>query len=167
MSCDMRTPSATVGSYSKVSWGVRFILSSVARCDWRTPCADSSPSSVFSRLRSLPSTLTKTLACRTSGDVSSPGTVPNPIRGSLTSPTASASLPRIASFTRRMRSVIWRHHLFLRGHELVLLAVEIADSLLQQPLRLPVLAGHARHGEPRALPLLVVVDLGHRRAEAV
>ena len=106
ISCDMRTPSSTVGSYSKVSCGVRFILSSVASRNWSTPCADSSPSSVFSRLRSLPSTLTKTFAWRRSVDVSTPVTVTNPIRGSLSSPIASASVSRIASFTRRMRSVM-------------------------------------------------------------
>ena len=38
----MRTPRSTVGSYSKVSWGVRFSLSSRASRDWRTPCAASS-----------------------------------------------------------------------------------------------------------------------------
>src|SRR5262245_63888572 len=163
----MRTPSATDGSYSKVSCGVRFILSSVASRDWSTPCADSSPSSVSCRLRSSPSTLTNTFACRRSGDVSTPVTVTNPIRGSFSSPTASASVSRIASLTRRMRSVIGPHDLFHRGHELVLLPVQIADRLLQESLHLPVLAGHARHRQPRALPLLVMVDLRHRGAEAV
>ena len=45
----MRTPSSTVGSYSKASVGVRFILSSRARWDWSTPCAAASPSSDCSR----------------------------------------------------------------------------------------------------------------------
>src|SRR5262249_52159005 len=89
------------------------------------------------------------------------------MRGSLSSPTASASVSRIASFTRRMRSVICRHHLLLRRHEFVLLAVEVAHRLFEQPLRLPVLARHAGDGQPRPLPLLVMVDLRHRRAEAV
>src|SRR5262245_36246644 len=163
----MRTPSATDGSYSKVSCGVRFILSSVASRDWSTPCADSSPSSVSSRLRSLPSTLTKTFACRRSGDVSTPVTVTNPIRGSLSSPRASARVSRIASFTRRIRSVIGHHHVLLRGQELVLLPAEIADRFLEQALCLAVLAGHARDRQPRPLPQIVMVDLRHRRAEAV
>src|SRR5580765_3907397 len=163
----MRTPSATVGSYSKVRSGVRFILSSVASRSWRTPCADSSPCSVFSRLRSLPRTLTKTRDCRRSAVVSTPVTVTNPIRGSLSSPIASASVSRIASFTLRMRSVIWHRHPLLRGQELVLLAVEVANRLLEQALRLPVLARHTRDRQPRALPFFVVVDFCHRGAEAI
>src|SRR5262245_2258644 len=167
ISCDMRTPSATEGSYSKVSCGVRFSLSSLASRDWSTPCADSSPCSVFSRLRSLPRTLTKTFACRRSGDVSTPVRVPDPTRGSLSSPTASASVSRIASFTRRIRSVIGPHDAFLHGQELVLLAVEVADRLLEQALGIVVLPRRARDRQARPLPLLVMVDLGHRSAEAV
>ena len=46
----MRTPRSTVGSYSKASWGVRFIRSSRARRACRTPCAAARP---VERLRAL------------------------------------------------------------------------------------------------------------------
>src|SRR4051812_16169008 len=57
--------------------------------------------------------------------------------------------------------------LALRAHELVLLPVEVALGRVEQLLELPVAARDAGDREPRALPQLVVVDLGHRNAEAV
>src|SRR3954452_24025145 len=102
----MRTPRSTVGSYSKASCGVRFIRSSRATRACRTPCAAASPSSVFARLASEPSTLTKTRACRRSGEVSTPVTVTKPIRGSFSSPTPTETTSRTASLTRRILSPI-------------------------------------------------------------
>src|SRR5438094_3755411 len=134
---------------------------------WRTPWAEVRPASELTRLLSEPRTLTKTRAWRRSGEVSTPVTVTNPMRGSLSSTSASASDSRIASLTRRIRSGIGAHYLSLGAHELVLLSVQIADRLFEQLLRLAVLAGDAGHGQPGALPEGVVVDHGHRRAEAV
>src|SRR5919204_5655545 len=167
MSCVMRTPLSTDGSYSKANWGVRFILSSRATRAWRTPWAAPSPSSVRSRFRSEPRTLTKTRAWRRSDDVSTAVIVTKPIRGSLSSPIPSESTSLTASFTRRMRSLIERHELPRSRPELPLLAVQVPLRLVQEPLRLPRLPRHARDGQPRALPKLVVVDLGHRGAEPV
>ena len=53
---------------------------------------------------SFPSTLTKTRACRRSGEVSTPVTVTKPILGSFSSRSASESTWRTASFTLRIRS---------------------------------------------------------------
>src|SRR5581483_1944607 len=102
----IRTPASTLGSYSKASVGVRFILSSLARRAWRTPCAAASPSSVLCCARSEPSTLTKTRACRRSAVVSTPVTVTKPMRGSFSSGTASDSTCRTARFTLRMRPLM-------------------------------------------------------------
>src|SRR5262249_18972272 len=62
--------------------------------------------SVLRRFASEPSTLTYTRACRRSGDVSTPVTVTNPIRGSFSSPSPSETTSFTASFTRRIRSLI-------------------------------------------------------------
>ena len=59
------------------------------------------------------------------------------------------------------------HHLALERHQLVLLTVEIANRVLEQVLELPLLACDAGDGQPRALPEVVVIDLGDRGAEAV
>src|SRR5688572_6770009 len=66
-----------------------------------------------------------------------------------------------------MRSFTGDHHLSLDRHQLELLAVEITDGLLEQRLELAMLPSDAGDGQPRALPELVMVDLGHRRPEAV
>src|SRR5919197_1100489 len=163
----MRTPRSTDGSYSKVNWGVLFSLSSRATRAWRTPCAAARPAKLCSRCRSDPSTLTKTRAWRRSGEVRTPVTVTKPIRGSLSSPIPSESTSLTASFTRRIRSLIERHELPRPRPELPLLAVQVALRLVEEPLRLPRLAGDARDRQPRALPQLVVVDLRDRRAEPV
>src|SRR5919202_2992915 len=167
MSCVMRTPRSTDGSYSKANWGVRLSLSSLARRAWRTPCAAARPSRLRSRFRSEPRTLTKTCAWRRSGEVRTPVTVTKPIRGSFSSPMLSESTSFTASFTRRRRSLIERHELARARPELPFLAVQVALGLVEQPLGLPRLACDARDGEARALPQLVMVDLRHRRAEAV
>src|SRR5689334_5690064 len=60
-----------------------------------------------------------------------------------------------------------RDDLALRRDELVLLAVQVANRLLEQPLGLAVLARHAGDRQLRSLPLLVMVDLRHRGAEAI
>src|SRR6266508_1886407 len=147
MSCDMRTPRSTVGSYSKASCGVRFSLSSLARRAWRT--------------------LTKTRAWRRSVEVSTPVTVTNPIRGSFSSPSASASVSRIASFTRLIRSVIRAHQLPLAPDDVEVLAVQVAHRVVEERIELPLVARHAGHRQPGPLPEVVVVDLGHGGAEAV
>src|SRR5919197_2862715 len=163
----MRTPRSTDGSYSKVNWGVLFSLSSRATRAWRTPCAAARPAKLCSRCRSEPSTLTKKRAWRRSGEVRTPVTVTKPIRGSSSSRRLSGSTSSTASSTRRRRSLIERHELPRAQPELPLLAVQVALGLVEQPLRFPRLARDARHRQPRALPQVVVVDLRHRRAEAV
>src|SRR5689334_3881907 len=163
----MRTPRSTEGSYSKVSVGVRFRRSSDASRAWSGPCAAASPASDSSRLRSDPSTLTYTVAVRRSGEVVTPVTVTKPMRGSLSSSTASASTARTDSLTRRMRSVIERHHVPLAAHEHELLAVEPARGLVEEPLDLALLARDDSRRQARALPQLVVVDLRDGRAEPV
>src|SRR3954463_12885350 len=101
---------------------------------WSTPCAASRPASDCARLRSEPRTLTNTVAWRKSVDVSTPVTVMNPIRGSLSSPIASARTARTDSLTRRIRSLIQSHHLPLDAHALELLPVEVALRVVQQQL---------------------------------
>src|SRR4029453_7616879 len=163
----MRTPRSTESSYWNVSCGVRFIRSSRAIRPWSTPCAASSPASVSSRFFSEPRTLTKTCACRRSGEVFTPVTVTKPIRGSRSSPTASARTSCTAALTRRMRSLTGRHHLSLDPHELVFLSVQVANGLFEQLRRLPMLARDASNGQPASLPQVVVVDLCDGGAEAV
>src|SRR5690242_1444408 len=89
------------------------------------------------------------------------------MRGSLSSSTASASTARTDSLTRRMRSVIERHHVPLAAHEHELLAVEPARGLVEEPLDLALLARDDGRRQARALPQLVVVDLRDGRAEPV
>src|SRR5438093_977095 len=157
----MRTPRSTVGSYSNVSCGVRLRLSSRPRRAWSRPCAAPSPSRLRSRFFSPPSTLTKTRACRRSGDVSTAVIVTSPIRGSCSVGIASPSTSRTRWLTRRIRSfAIGIHHLSLHRSQLPVLAREVALRLVEQPLHLTVLAGDARERQSRALPDVVVVDLG-------
>ena len=99
--------------------------------------------------------------------MTTPVTVTKPIRGSLSSGSASDSTCRIDSFTRRIRSVIGIHDLPVHADELPLLAAEIALGAVQELLELAVAARDARDREPGALPEVVVVDLGDRGAEAV
>src|SRR5579872_3924072 len=89
------------------------------------------------------------------------------MRGSLSAPSASASTARTDSLTRRMRSLIWRHHLPLDRHDLELLPVEIPLRLVEQSGDAALVTCDARDGEPRALPEVVVVDLGDGRTEPV
>src|SRR6266540_116051 len=93
--------------------------------------------------------------------------VTNPIRGSFSSGSVAPSTSLIDSFTRRIRSVTRDHHLALHGHELVLLAVQVSNRVLEQLLELAVLARDTSDREPGALPELVVVDLRDRGTEAV
>src|SRR3954452_20671624 len=82
------------------------------------------------------------------------------MRGSPSAGMASPSTSRTRWLTRRIRSVVIRiHHLPLHEGEIPLPAREVALGLVQQPLRLTVLARDAREGQPRALPDVVVVDL--------
>src|SRR3954463_10014403 len=163
----MCTPRSTVGSYSKVSVGVRLRRSSVASRACRTPCAEESASRLRSRLRTEPSTLTYTRAVRRSFDVRTPVIVTNPMRGSFRSPRASESTSRTDSLTRRMRSFIRDHDLALGARHLVLLPVQEAERAVEQSVELVVLARDTGEGQPCALPELVVVALRHRRAEAI
>src|SRR5438552_11729313 len=55
----------------------------------------------------------------------------------------------------------------LGERDLPLLSPQPALGLVEQPLDLPVLAGDARRGDASALPGVVMVDLGHRSADAV
>src|SRR5256714_7568711 len=167
MSCVMRTPRSTVGSYSKASCGVRFSLSCRATCACKTPAAAVSPARLRSRLGSDPSTLTNTRAWRRAAEVTTPVTVMKPILGALSSAIPTARTSFSASLTRRIRSGTERHQLPRPRAELPFLAVQIPLRLVQEPLGLTRLPGHARQGQPRALPQVVVVDLGDRGPEAV
>src|SRR5579859_3054363 len=89
------------------------------------------------------------------------------MRGSLSSGTDSESTCRIASFTRRMRSLIRAHDLPLHPDELPFLPVEVTLGAVEELLELGVAARDARNREAGALPELVVVDLGHGGAEAL
>ena len=94
-------------------------------------------------------------------------TVTHPIPGSRSSPTASTRTSRTAALTRRMRSLIRRHHLSLDSHQLVFLSVQVAHRLLEQPLGLAMFARDAGDGQAAPLPEVMVVDLGDGGAEAV
>src|SRR5512132_2198831 len=90
-----------------------------------------------------------------------------PTRGSFSSPTASARTARTASFTRRIRSLIDRHDPALHAGALELLTVQVPLCIGEQPLDSRVVAGNARHRDPRPLPELVVVDLRDGSAESL
>src|SRR5438067_12418068 len=79
----------------------------------------------------------------------------------------SESTSFTATLTRRMRSLIERHQIPRPRPDLPFLTVQIPLGLVEQPLGLARLARDAGDGEARALPQLVVVDLGDGRAEAV
>ena len=64
-------------------------------------------------------------------------------------------------------SVFWVDEEALDEGHLPLLPAQPALGLVEEPLDLVVLAGDARHRQARALPHVVVVDLGDRRADAV
>jgi hypothetical protein len=66
-----------------------------------------------------------------------------------------------------MRSFTGHHDLSLDRHQLVLLTVEIPDGFLEQRVELAVLARDAGNRETRALPEIVMVDLGDRGPEAI
>src|SRR5206468_12789934 len=124
-----------------------------------TPCAASSPASDFARFDSEPSTLTKTGAWRRSADVSTPVIVTKPMRGSFSSPTASARTARTDSLTRRIRSLIQCHHPAVDTRAIEVLPVQIVLGVVEQPLDATVVAGDARDRQLRPLPEIVVVDL--------
>src|SRR5262249_31181448 len=63
--------------------------------------------------------------------------------------------------------VVERDDLPLYPRELERLAAEVALGAVQQLLHLVVVACDARQRQPRALPQLVVVDLGYRGSEAL
>src|SRR5205823_13043382 len=89
------------------------------------------------------------------------------MRGSFSSRSASDNTWRSDSSTRRMRSLIDRHHLALGPDELPVLAGEVPLGPVQQLPELSMAARHAGHRQAGALPELVVVDLGDRGAKPV
>src|SRR6266540_544996 len=91
--------------------------------------------------------------------------VTKPMRGSLSSTTASDSTCRTASLTRRMRSVIERDYLPVDRPQLEGLTRQEALRPREQLLHVTVAAGDARERDPGALPELVMVDLGNRGPE--
>src|SRR5689334_20285498 len=107
------------------------------------------------------------MAWRRSREVSTPVTVTNPIRGSLSSGSDSDSTCRIDSFTRRMRSLIGIHDRPLHPQQLPFLTGEVALGAVEQLLELSVPARDAGDREPAALPQVVVVDLRDGGAETV
>ena len=64
-----------------------------------------------------------------------------------------------------LETVVEGDNLPLDAGELELLAGEVALGAVQQTLQLAMVARDARKGQPRALPELMVVDLGDRRSE--
>ncbi len=97
-----------------------------------------------------------------------PVTVTKPIRGSLSSGTASESTCRIDSFTRLIRSLIGCHDLSFHPDELPLLAGEVALGPVEELLQLAcALAPRRRRSVSGPLPEVVVVDLGHGGSEAL
>ena len=104
--------------------------------------------------------------------------VTKPRPGSPSASTPSASTSRSTSFTLRIRSVghrlapshrqvaLDREHGAGRVDQVVLLRAQVALGVDEGLLDGVVLAAHDRHRQARALPAVVVVDLGHRRAEA-
>jgi len=66
-----------------------------------------------------------------------------------------------------MRALTGAHHLALDEAELPLLRCEEPLGLVEQQLGVAVVARHGRERQPRALPRVVVVDLGHGRAHVL
>ena len=170
ISCVMRTPRSTVGSYSKVSCGVRF-----SRSSRREPRLEDAV-----RGRRAPASVRLALPLRAEhADVdASPGGG----RARLDAGDGDEADARILQLADRLREHLAHapryaaHPRFTHRaspprrstpRELELLAGEVALRAVEQPLDLAVLARDAGERQPRALPELVVVDLGHRGAEAV
>ena len=165
---DIRTPSSTEGSYSNVRVGVRFIRTSRPMRACRTPCAararrETPRASARSRARSrTPS------PGRRSRRVSHAGHRHEADARVLQLEQASGETSRSGSLTFRIRSLINGDDLPLGPYELPLLRGEVALGGVEQLARSSLwLARDARHRQPRSLPEVVVVDLCHRRAEAV
>src|SRR5262249_22997087 len=73
----------------------------------------------------------------------------------------------VAKPEHSVQLVVERHDLPLDPRKLELLAAEVPLGAVQELPHLMVLARDARHRQARALPQLVVVDLGDRGAEAL
>src|SRR6516164_3715505 len=71
--------------------------------------------------------------------------------------------------TARIRAslILGIDHEPLRVRDFPLLPAQPALGFVEQALDLPVLPGDAGGRDPRALPDVVVVDLGHRGADSV
>src|ERR671924_1215189 len=74
-----------------------------------------------------------------------------------------------AAFMRRRRvgTLVEADDVPLGAHEVELLPGEVPLGLVEQLLGFAVLARDARERQARALPEVVVIDLGHGRAETV
>src|ERR671919_2223891 len=94
------------------------------------------------------------------------------MRGSFSSPIDSESTSLSASFTLRIRpvssasGVVEGEDVALHRPQLERLAGEVALGPVEEADELVVATRDAGEGQARALPHVVVVDLGHRRAEA-
>src|SRR5919204_127750 len=89
------------------------------------------------------------------------------MRGSFSDGRASESTFRIASSTFRLRSALARDdHLPVGADELPFSRAQVALDGIEELVQLRVTAAGACHGECRALPEVVVVDLGHGCPEA-
>src|SRR5215211_349367 len=140
---------------------------------WRRPCDDSRPARVSARSWTDPSTLTNTRAWRRSGLVATAVTVTKPMRGS-SRPSAirAESTSRTASLTLRMRSmgilekVLDRHHMAFHGRAVGKHGFHVAGEAGASLAERAGLASDQGSRQRRALPELVVIGLGHCRAEA-
>src|SRR5689334_12265328 len=143
---------------------------------WSRPCACWRPASVFSRSCSFPRTLTNTRACRRSGLVSTAVTVTNPMRGSF-SPSAirAERISRRASLTLRMRSpatllpqyVVRGNNAAFETHAFRKLTEHVTLQVVGRVFERTEVPADQGSGQRRALPELVMVGLGDRRAEAL
>src|SRR5215831_5819004 len=90
---------------------------------------------------------------------------------SRTSAAESSSPFRFRSISStaciRASLILGIDHEALGARDLPLLPTEPAFRLVQQPDDVVVLPRHARRRDPRPLPDVVVVDLGHRGADTV
>ena len=170
----MRTPRSTDGSYSNVSCGVRFIRSSRATRPWTTPRADSSAAiaspaaSLAAEHRDVDPRVVQVGRDGDAGD-------------------RDDADPRVLEPADRLghdgaHRLVHAAHAFghvsplsppgtrastLGASEHPLLPGEPLLGPRRELLGLARLARDERRGQRAALPELVVVDLGHRRAEAV
>ena len=157
----------------ELSVGVCLRRSSWATRRCRKPWAERKPARLASRSSSVPSTETNTRACRRSGLVFTAVTVTNPTRGSLRScVTASLKTALTASSTRRILSeamlppkVLDRSHVALETCPVRMTVEHEALHPVQCALELVQRAGGQRGRQRGPLPEVLVVDLGHRRAE--